>query len=107
MIQSSIDLQLQGNRSLKNWILSVDKFGKVSILDHPPIHASFLDEGLVPEYLGMATEVKDAAGVYEAKCVYHEANKWNSEYEEDWRFDIEEMIPIYIIPQEKMDYGNE
>lgn len=78
------------------WIVAVDYAGRVTVLDAPNIHYSFLDNGPEAEYLGLPPDVDDMdPGVYRWKCSYNPHVDWESGKVDDYDFEIEESVLLW------------
>lgn len=78
------------------WIVAVDYAGRVTVLEAPNIHYSFLDNGPKAEYLGLPPDVDDMdPGVYRWKCSYNPHVDWESGHVDDYDFEIEESVLLW------------
>lgn len=78
------------------WIVAVDYAGRVTVLETPNIHHSFLDNGPEAEYLGLPPDVDDMdPGVYRWTCSYHTHTDWETGKVDDYDFEVEESVLLW------------
>lgn len=77
---------------MSKWLVSVDKFGAISVLDTPDIDPDFLSEGSNAESLHLPIEVcNTAAGVYIMTCGCYEEISVESGKVVDYQFELEKL----------------
>lgn len=78
------------------WIVAVDYAGRVTVLQAPNIHHSFLDNGPEAEYLGLPPDVDEMdPGVYRWTCSYNTHIDWESGHVDDFDFEIAESVLLW------------
>lgn len=80
------------------WVVSVDNWGNVSILDAPNIHPWFFEGGENAECVGIPYDQEDKApGVYEWICSYHQHKDWESGAIDAFEFVVEEEKLLWSV----------
>ena len=77
------------------WIIGVDAWGTVFVVEPPNIHPGLL-EFTNAEELGLPPDMEDTpAGIYQARCSYHESRDWETGHVDRVEFDFEELTPLW------------
>lgn len=78
------------------WIVGIDHWGSVFLIEPPNIHTSFLECTTV-EDIGLPYEIDDKdPGIYEMICSFWTTTDWESGHVDDYGFDCEKLTPLFI-----------
>lgn len=84
---------------ITEWVVSVDVWGSVSILEHPNIHHAFL-EPLNAEEIGLDYEVDWTPGVYKLVCELHLISDWETNTVEEINFHTQTKEKLWPVTKE-------